>query len=78
MSDAYMPAQRQATMTAIEAHDVVALHRTPDRDYRCPCLFRRRCAPQIAEGSTHLSDQPGELIDADLMMPYIATDNSRD
>jgi hypothetical protein len=41
-------------------------------------VFGRRDAAETAEDSIHLGNEPGELIDADLVMPHIAPDNARD
>jgi hypothetical protein len=40
-------------------------------------VFGRRDAAETAEDSIHLGNEPGELIDADLVMPHIAPDNAR-
>lgn len=78
MGGADMPAQRRASKSAIEAHHVVTPHRATDRNCRRSRLLRRRDAPEAVERSIHLGNQPGELIDADFVMPHIAADNARD
>lgn len=78
MSDPDMPPQHHAAITAIEAHHIVPLHRALDRNRRRSRLLGRCDAPETAERSMHLGDEPGELIAADLVMPHIAADNARD
>ncbi len=78
MSDANMPAQHLAAEAAVETDHIVLLHRAPDRHRRRPPFFRRRRAPETGERSPHFGNEARELIDADLVMLHIVTDNARD
>src|SRR5262249_40880252 len=77
MSNAEMPAEHLAAKPAFKANNIVALHRSPDRDSRDQ---RRRCWFALAEATEcamHCRNQAGDLIDSDTMLRDITTDNPR-
>src|SRR5712691_8017445 len=78
MSDADVPAQHLAAEAAVETDHIVLLHRAPDRNRRRRRFFRRRGAPETGKRSPHFNNEARELIDADLVMLHIVTDNARD
>jgi hypothetical protein len=67
MSDAKMPAEHPAAISAFEADDMVVLHRSPDRDCRRRRGWRRRrrALAEANERAMHFCNQARELIDAD-------------
>ena len=79
MRHAQMPAQHLAAISAFEANDMIALHRSPDWDRRLQ-RSRHRCRralAEAAEGAMHRRNQARELIDADTILSDITTDNLR-
>jgi hypothetical protein len=77
VSDADMPAEHLAEKPALEADDMVALHRSPDRDSRQQRCRRGRALAKATERAMHRRNQARELIDADSILRDIATDNPR-
>jgi hypothetical protein len=77
MSDAEMPAEHPAAISAFEADDMVVLHRSPDRDCRRRRgrLRRRRALAEATERAMHFCNQARELIDADSILRDVATDD---
>jgi hypothetical protein len=79
MSDAKMPAEHPAAISAFEADDMVVLHRSPDRDCRRRRgrRRRRRALAEANERAMHFCNQARELIDADSILRDVATDDPR-
>ena len=79
MGDAEMPAEHPAAISALEADDMVVLHRSPDRDCgRRRGRRRRRCAlAEATERAMHRRNEARELIEADSILRDIATDDPR-
>ena len=79
MSDAEMPAEHPAAISAFEADDMVVLHRSPDRDgrRRRGRRRRRRALAEANERAMHFCNQARELIDADSILRDVATDDPR-
>ena len=80
MSDADMPSEHLAEKPALEADDMVVLHRSPDRDSRHQrCRRRRRRAlDEATERTMHRRNQSRNLINADTILRDITPDNLRD
>lgn len=77
MRHAQMPAQHLAAKPTFEANDMVALHRSLDRDRR---LQRDRCRRALAEATEramHCRNQSRNLIDGDTILRDITTDDLR-
>ena len=72
-----MPAEHLATISALEADDTVALHRSPDRDSRHQRSRHRRALAKTTERAMHCRNEARELIDADNILRDVATDDSR-
>jgi len=79
MSDAEMPVEHPAAISAFEADDMLVLHRSPDRDCRRRRgrRRRRRALAEATERATHFCNQARELIDADSILRDVATDDPR-
>ena len=79
MSDAEMPAEHLAAISALEANDAVVLHRSPDRDCRRQ-RGRRRCRlalDKATERAMHRRNQSRHLINADTILRDITPDDLR-
>jgi hypothetical protein len=70
MSDAEMPAEHPAAISAFETDDMLVLHRSPDRDCR-----RRGALAEATERAMHFCNQARDLIDADSILRDVATDD---
>jgi hypothetical protein len=75
MRDAQMPAKHLRVKPALEANDVIPLHRVLDRNRR---LRRLLDASETGERAMDLEDQSCELIGLNLVMPHVASDDVRD
>jgi hypothetical protein len=75
-----MTAQDLAAKPAFEAHDVVGLHRAPDRHRWRQGLGRRpgRIRAETAERAMHLDDQSCELVGFDRVMSHIVAGDLSD
>jgi hypothetical protein len=71
-----MPTQDLGAKPAFETHDVIGLHRSPDRHRRLRrFLAARRAAPETRQRLMHLTNQSRELVGRDHVMPHIAADD---
>ena len=68
MLGSQMSAQRYPAHPAFKAHDVVGVHRSPDRHRRNPHFRDRRLLPDTAKRLLHGRDQARELADRDTVM----------
>ena len=75
MRDAQMPAKHLRVKSALEANDVIPLHRVLDRNRRLQRLLH---ASETGERAMDLEDQSCELIGLNLVMPHVASDDVRD
>jgi hypothetical protein len=76
--DPQMPAKRLCAKPALEADDVVLLHRASDRRCRLGWLLHRWGTPETGKRAMHPDNQSCELVGLDLMMPQVATDDAGD
>ena len=74
-----MTTQGYTAKPAFEAHNVVGLYRSPDRDRRCQRTRRGRprAIAEAAEGAMHHRNQAPDLIDTDAIFRDITTDDLR-
>ena len=80
MSDADMPAEHLAEKPTLEANDMVALNRSPDRDSRHQRGRRRRgrALAEATERAMHRRYQTRNLINADTILRDITPDDLHD
>jgi hypothetical protein len=73
-----MPSEHLAAPAALQANDVIAMDRSPDRDGGCPVHlgFDRRFT-EADERLTNGRDQRSELVGRDLVLPNIGGNNHR-
>ena len=71
-----MPAQGLGAKPAFETHDVIGLHRSPDR-YRWLARLRWRWGglSQSGERVMDRDDQFDKLVGSELMRPHVAADD---
>jgi hypothetical protein len=79
MRHAQMPSQRLAAKPAFEAHDMVGLHRSPDRDSRLQQARgrHRRDLAEAAKRAMHHRNQSRNLINGDIILRHITPDDLR-
>ena len=79
MGGPQMPAEHLRAKPALEADDVIGLHRASDRNCRSACLRHWRGGlPKAGECTMDGDDQFNKLLGSELMMPHITADNARD
>jgi hypothetical protein len=78
MEDPQMPAEHLRAIPAFETNHMIVPYRPSNRNGRRRRLYRRRVTPQIGESPMHLDDQRWELVDRNLVMPYVAAHDLRD
>jgi hypothetical protein len=76
--DPQMPAQRLRAKSALEANDIILLHRAADRHRRPRRLLHRCGVPETRECAVHFDDQCCELVGRDLVMSHISADDLGD
>src|SRR5438309_9641541 len=74
---AQMPAQGLAFKATLEADDMIALHRSPDRHRRHSHCFRLDGLSELVDGLLHCDDQRRQLIRCQGMIAEIAGDDFR-
>jgi hypothetical protein len=72
-----VPAQGLASKAALEADDMIALHRSPDRHRRHSHCFRLDGLSELVDGLLHCDDQRRQLIRCQGMIAEIACDDFR-
>jgi hypothetical protein len=76
MAGCDMPLEHLAAPATVQAHDIIAVNGSPDRDGRCSLTPGSGC--RFSESSECLMngrDQRPELVGRDLVLPNIGGDN---
>ena len=74
-----MPTQGLGAKPAFETHDVIELHRSPDRHcWLARLRWRRDGLSQSSEREMDHDNQFDKLVGSELMRPHVAADNARD
>ena len=78
MGDPKMPTEHLRVIPALEADDVIGLHRAANRNCRLRRLCRGRATSEIGESSMHFDNERRKLIGRYPVMTHIAADDRRD
>src|ERR1700761_4084883 len=74
-----MPTQGLGAKPAFETHDVIGVHRSPDRhSWLARLRWRRGGLSQSSERAMNRDDQFDKLVGSELMRPHVAADDARD
>jgi hypothetical protein len=73
-----MPARGLQAKSALEANDIILLHRASDRHRRSRRLLHRYGLAETGKRAMYVDDQPYELVGFDRVTPHIAADDLRD